>query len=278
MKRLSAHHRKIAARKEEVPNFYQLARVSPLSGANARGGSGGRQGWSTSEAQSGRPAALVAVNPLLPDGAAVPGEPMTSMGSLLRGPLDLPGYYMDSFLSSLTGSTGSQPLPLPSLAQLQRENEDLKRRHLQNENDHLRRLERENEELRGQQLERENDDLRRRILAIENQQLQGGHQHSLVAPRSMALDLFPTVTTSLTATSSPGEDGENAAAARDGSQKHLQLKVERMRRDFMHRHGAPPAGDPLAANAATGVPRHPPPPALHASETGTAPAGFPGDL
>merc|ERR1719287_425667 len=179
---------------------------------------------------------------------------MTSMGSLLRGPLDLPGYYMDSFLSSLTGSTGSQPLPLPSLAQLQRENEDLKRRHLQNEN----------------------DDLRRRILAIESQQLQGGHQHSLVAPRSMALDLFPTVTASLTATSSPGEDGENAAAARDGSQKHLQLKVERTRRDFMHRHGAPPAGDPLAANAATGVPRHPPPPALHASETGTAPAGFPG--
>ena len=94
----------------------------------------------------------------------------------------------------------------------------------------------------------------------------------------MALDLFPTVTASLTATSSAAEDGENVAAAGGGSQKHLQLEVERMKRDFVHRHGAPPAGDPLVANAATGVPRHPPPAALHASDTGTAPAGFSGDL
>eukprot|EP00571_Detonula_confervacea_P013613 CAMPEP_0172310812 /NCGR_PEP_ID=MMETSP1058-20130122/12699_1 /TAXON_ID=83371 /ORGANISM="Detonula confervacea, Strain CCMP 353" /LENGTH=514 /DNA_ID=CAMNT_0013023755 /DNA_START=97 /DNA_END=1641 /DNA_ORIENTATION=+ len=214
MKRLSTCHRKTPVHKEDkCPDFYELAKASPLPEVALQRGAQTNGGGVVPNAQLG-PAAvnhrnasgqLSQLPPHLHGVPVVPGPAVASLGNF-GGPM---GNINEQVLSLLTNDVNARsmnavhPAPMPG-----------------NSQPSLPRL---------AQLQRDNEDLRRRIMEIESaQSQQGGNQQHPMAP-----DQFAGLSSNI------ANGGNNAATAGGGTNDALERELERMQRDFRMRSGTP---------------------------------------
>mmetsp|Transcript_19956 Transcript_19956/g.37562 ORF Transcript_19956/g.37562 Transcript_19956/m.37562 type:complete len:324 (-) Transcript_19956:770-1741(-) len=178
MKRLSNCHRKTPVHKEDkCPNFYELAKTSPLPEINLQSGGRASGGSINPETQimPGISHGQMPQFSSLSQGNGVLGpNSVTSLGSLGGQMGNVNNNLYSHLLTSDNRSMGmgnvQQPLPnsaLPRLLQLQRDNEDL----------------------------------RRRIMVMENKQSQGSNQlgmnHLGMNQHSMIPDQFGTMSANL---------------------------------------------------------------------------------
>mmetsp|Transcript_13199 Transcript_13199/g.23985 ORF Transcript_13199/g.23985 Transcript_13199/m.23985 type:complete len:510 (-) Transcript_13199:207-1736(-) len=216
MKRLSTCHRKTPVNKEDkCPNFYELAKTSPLPEIVAQrfqtnGGSIIPEIQPRPLLGHGSAARQMPQFSPLRQGHAVPGGPVASLGSL-GGPM---GNVNDQVLSLLTNDARSMNAVRQSMTN--------------NPQPSLPRL---------AQLQRDNEDLRRRIMSMESQQSQGGNQRGMNQQHSMVPDQYSTLSANFGGASNvvPGGGGNDI----------LERELGRMQRDFMMQHSNPPMNNSM---------------------------------
>ena len=143
MKRLSSCHRKTPIHKEDkCPDFYELSKTNPLPDVFIQGGRVSMGGMMPTMGlgPANPPGQLSQFSPLrlgLPPGGTVGslGPPMGNINEQVLSMLtnDAAARSISAGPAPAVGNSGSQP-SLPRVAQLQRDNEDLRRRIMEMEN------------------------------------------------------------------------------------------------------------------------------------------------
>ncbi|KAL7530829.1 hypothetical protein ACHAXR_003695 [Thalassiosira sp. AJA248-18] len=212
MKRLSTCHRKTPVNKDDkCPDFYDLAKTSPLPevsfrrGGQAAGGGGGMM----PEAQL-RPGSHI--SPLLQGG--VSGNAVGSLGNLGGGG-QMGNISNEQMLSLLTNDSRSMNSMNPMNAM-----NSVRQSMTDNSQPSLPRL---------AQLQRDNEDLRRRIMEMENGQSQN--------QRGRNQQVVPDQLAALSANIGGGTNaGGNGGG---GGNDLLERELQRMQRDFMMHSNTP---------------------------------------
>jgi hypothetical protein len=227
MKRLATCHRKTPVRKEDqCPNFYELAKTSPLPEIVYQRGSHAVSN-AVQMGQSGIvPGQMSQFSPM------ILGAPTIASLGPLGGPV---GNFNEQVFSLFTNDTTARSINtavIPSIAGNSVGQQTLPR---------------------VAQLQRDNEELRRRLLEMENMQAQQGGAGGFTnqgrvgnQPLSLAPDQRAALSSNMSGVVNP-------AAGSGGNNIILERELERMQRDFMLRSNTPMNNSLLSSFGGGGI-------------------------